>query len=132
MNLPDGEKLIGTITGKMPTMDAGSQTQSIILKVSSNHTLPENLIAKVKIVKSFKNNTTSLPRASVLTNETQTEFWTMKMIDDSTAAKVLIKKGIETNDRIEIVSPKFTTSDRLLVTGNYGLSDTAKVQIVKE
>jgi multidrug efflux pump subunit AcrA (membrane-fusion protein) len=133
MLLPDGEKLTGIITGNMPTMDAGSQTQGIILKVNSSHPLPENLIAKVRVVKSYKDHTASLPKAAVLTDETQTEFWVMKMIDDSaTAAKVTIKKGIESGDRIEILSPVFSAADKILVTGNYGLSDTAKVQIVKE
>ncbi len=132
MVLPDGEKLIGTITGNMPTMDATSQTQGIILKVSPNHALPENLIAKVKVVKSFKGNTNSLPKAAVLTDETQSEFWVMKMVNDSIAAKVVVKKGIETGNRIEIISPVFSAADKILITGNYGLGDTAKVQIVKE
>jgi hypothetical protein len=132
MVLPDGEKLIGIIGGNMPSMDATSQTQSIILKVNTGHALPENLIAKVKVVKSYKGNTSSLPRAAVLTDETQSEFWVMKMFNDSAAAKVVIKKGIEASDRIEIISPAFTAADRILVTGNYGLGDTARVQIVKE
>jgi len=132
MVLPDGEKLIGTISGNMPTMDAGSQTQSIILRVNTDHSFPENLIAKVKLVKSVKGNAFSLPRPAVLTNETQSEFWVMKMINDSIAAKVPVTKGIETTDRIEIITPLFSATDKILVTGNYGLSDTAKVQIVKE
>ena len=132
MVLPDGELLIGTISGTMPTMDATSQTQSIILKVNTNHALPENLIAKVKVVKSSKGNANSLPKAALLTDEIQGEFWIMKMINDSTAAKVTVKKGIETNNMIEILSPSFSTDDKILVTGNYGLGDTAKVQIIKE
>ena len=130
--LPDGEKLMGVISGNMPTMDAVSQTQSIILKVNAGHALPENLIAKVKVVKSFSTNANSLPRAAVLTNETQSEFWVMKLMNDSTAAKVPVKKGIETTDKIEILAPPFTAADRILVTGNYGLGDTARVQITKE
>jgi hypothetical protein len=132
MVLPDGEKLIGSISGSMPSMDAVSQTQNIILKVNTSHPLPENLIAKVKVVKSYRGTANSLPRAAVLTDETQSEFWVMKMFNDSAAAKVVIKKGIETGDRIEIISPTFSATDRILVTGNYGLGDTAKVQIVKE
>ncbi len=132
MVLPDGEKLIGTISGNMPTMDATSQTQGIILKVNPGHPLPENLIAKVKVVKSSKGNAFSLPRTAVLTNETQQEFWVMKMINDSMAAKFTITKGIETNDRVEIISPVFSPNDKILVTGNYGLGDTAKVQIIKQ
>ncbi|MBI1782320.1 MAG: HlyD family efflux transporter periplasmic adaptor subunit [Sphingobacteriales bacterium] len=132
MVLPDGEKLTGTISGNMPSMDVTSQTQNIILHVNSKHPIPENLIAKVKVVKSFRNNIISLPKAAVLTDETQSEFWVMKMINDSMAAKVVIRKGIEATDKIEIVSPVFSASDKILVTGNYGLGDTAKVKIIQQ
>ena len=131
MVLPDGEKLTGTISGNMPTMDAASQTQSILLKVQSPHSLPENLIAKVKVVKSYRDRTPSLPRPAILTDETQSEFWVMKILDDSTAVKIPVKKGIESGERIEILSPVFSADDRILVTGNYGLGDTARVLIVK-
>lgn len=129
--LPDGEKLNGDISTTMPTVDAVSQTQNIVIKVHPGHPVPENLIAKVRIVKTSETNTASLPKAAVLTNETQTDFWIMKMIDSRTAVKVFIKKGIETADRIEILSPLFSADDRILVTGNYGLPDTAKVKIIQ-
>lgn len=132
MMLPDGELLMASVAGTLPSMDPSSQTQRIILKVNSRHTLPENLTAKVRIVKSFSAGGNSLPKAAVLTNETQTEFWIMKMLNDSVAAKVLVKKGIEAQERIEIISPVLYPADRVLITGNYGLNDTAKVQIVKE
>lgn len=130
MVLPDGEKLVGTISGNMPSMDSVSQTQRIILKVNAGHPIPENLIAKVKVVKSSKSNAVSLPKAAILTDETQGEFWVMKMLNDSTAVKVTVKKGIETNERVEILSPSFSSADKVLVTGNYGLGDTAKVKII--
>lgn len=132
MVLPDGEKLTGTISGNMPSMDVTSQTQNIILKVNANHPIPENLIAKVKVVKSSRSNIVSLPKAAILTDETQSEFWIMKMINDSTAAKVAVKKGIETTDKVEIVFPVFSANDKILVTGNYGLGDTAKVKIIQQ
>ncbi|UAY51254.1 efflux RND transporter periplasmic adaptor subunit [Ferruginibacter albus] len=131
INLPDGEKLTGIISGNMPTMDAASQTQKIILKINVSHPIPENLIAKVRVIKSSKNNTSSLPRAAVLTDETQSDFWVMKMIDSTTAVKVPVKKGIETTDKIEILSPVFSSTDKILLTGNYSLPDTAKVQIIQ-
>ncbi len=130
--LPDGEKLNGTIAGALPSVDPASQTQSIFIKVNAAHSIPENLIAKVRIQKTIKNNTASLPKASVLSNETQSEFWIMKMTDSSTAVKVLVQKGIETSDRIEIVSPSLSPSDKILLTGNFGLADTAKVKIVSQ
>ncbi len=130
--LPDGEKLNGFIEGNMPTMDVVSQTQSIIMKVNLSHPIPENLIAKVKVNKSYRNNTTVLPKSAVLTDETQKEFWVMKLINDSIAVKIPIAKGIETVDKIEILSPSFSVTDKVLITGNYGLGDTAKVLIIKE
>ncbi len=129
--LPDGEKLNGTIASLMPTVDATSQTQSVVIKVTANHSIPENLIAKVRILKSVKSNSASLPRAAILSDETQTNFWIMKMIDSTTAVKVPVKKGIETADQVEILSPPLSAGDKILVTGNYGLGDTAKVNIIQ-
>jgi multidrug efflux pump subunit AcrA (membrane-fusion protein) len=130
MLLPDGEKMTGIISGNMPSMDATAQTQQVMLRVNTTHAIPENLIAKVKLVKSSRGNANSLPKAAVLSNETQDEFWVMKMIDSATAAKVLVKKGIETDNLVEIIAPVFSATDKILVTGNYGLGDTAKVKVM--
>ncbi|TMI61513.1 MAG: HlyD family efflux transporter periplasmic adaptor subunit [Bacteroidetes bacterium] len=128
--LPDGKKMMARISSAMPIVDSASQTQNIILKVNEKN-LPINLIAKVKVIKTEKTNAVSLPKQSVLSDETQTNFWVMKLIDDSTAAKVPVTKGLEINDRIEIISPKFSASDKFLLTGNYGLADTARIKIVE-
>jgi len=129
--LPDGKKMMARISSAMPIVDSASQTQNIILKVNEKD-LPINLIGKVRVIKTEKANAVSLPKQSVLSDETQTNFWVMKLIDDSTAAKVPVTKGLEINDRIEIVSPKFLTSDKFLLTGNYGLADTARIKIVEQ
>ena len=129
--LPDGKIVIGRIASAMPVVDSASQTQNIVLRVNERN-LPANLIAKVKIVKTARSNTISLPKQSVLSDETQTNFWVMKLMDDSTAVKVTVTKGLELNDKIEIISPKFSASDKFLLTGNYGLADTAKVKIVTQ
>jgi len=73
----------------------------------------------------------SLPRAAVLSDETQTNFWVMKMADSVTAVKIPIKKGIETRERIEILSPVFSANDKIILSGNYGLPDTARVSIIQ-
>jgi len=53
------------------------------------------------------------------------------MINSNTAIRVDIKKGIEKNDRVQIIKPLFTERDRIITTGNYGLADTAKVSVQK-
>jgi len=129
LKLPDGTQLNGYVASQMPTVDPVSQTQSIVIKVNNSQQIPEGLIAKVILVKKSKPNALSLPKDAVLTNETQSEFWVMKLIDSATAVKVPIKKGLENSTSVEVLSPQFSASDKILLTGNYGLSDTAKVTI---
>jgi multidrug efflux pump subunit AcrA (membrane-fusion protein) len=129
LTLPDGQKLAGTVTSSVPVVDPVSQTQNYIIRISKGISIPENLVAKVKFVKSIKKNVASLPKEAILTNEEQSEFWIMKMTDSITAVKVPIVKGLETTDKVEIVSPLFNVSDRILLTGNYGLPDTVKVRV---
>ena len=128
--LPDGKTLVGRIASVMPVVDSVSQTQNIVLKVNEKN-LPSNLIAKVKVEKTARPNTISLPKQSVLSDETQASFWVMKLLNDSTAIKVMVTKGIEMYDKIEILSPVFSTSEKFLVTGNYGLPDTAKIKVIQ-
>lgn len=132
LKLPDGTILDGTVSNAMPTVDAVSQTQSFVIKVNSTKQIPENLIAKVSLVKTAKNNTVSLLKTAVLSDETQSEFWIMQLIDSVTAVKIPIKKGLENATSVEILSPVLKPSDKILLTGNYGLPDTAKVTIIQK
>jgi biotin carboxyl carrier protein len=129
ITLPGGDVVKGIVNSEMLTVDSESQTQKFILKPMSSSPLPENLVAKVEIVKSVRPSAQTLPKDAVLTDETQTEWWVMKLINDSTAVKVQVKKGIETSDKIEILEPKFEITDKILLTGNYGLPDTSRVVI---
>ena len=129
--LPDGKKMTAHISSAMPVVDSASQTQNIVLTVAEKN-LPTNLIAKVRVQKIARSNTVSLPKQALLSDETQTIFWVMKVIDTATAIKVEVVKGIETADRVEILAPKFSTSDKFLLTGNYGLEDTARIRIVQQ
>jgi multidrug efflux pump subunit AcrA (membrane-fusion protein) len=129
--LPDNQIIKGMISGILPSVDAVAQTQSFVVKPITNLKLPENLIAKVRIIKSIKEKAIVLPKSALLADETQTEFWVMKLINDSTAIKIGVKKGIETNDKVEILEPTFLPTDKIIFTGNYGLADTAKISIQK-
>ena len=129
--LPDNQVVKGKIIRALPSVDAVAQTQSFVIKPDANLKLPENLIAKVQIIKSIKEKAVVLQKSALLANETQTEFWIMKLINDSIAVKTPVKKGIETNDKVEIIEPAFNIADKIILTGNYGLADTAKVAILK-
>jgi multidrug efflux pump subunit AcrA (membrane-fusion protein) len=103
--------------------------ESVVVKPLSTVAIPENLIARIRILKNKKDNALTLPKGAILSNETQTDFWVMKLINDSTAVKVPVSKGMETQERTEILAPSFLPSDRIVISGNYGLADTARVSI---
>ena len=131
VTLPDGTNRTATVQKFSPTVDATSQTQNVVLKINGKQDIPENLIVKVRINKSSNSKTISLPKSAVLSDETETDFWIMKMINSNTAIKIPIKKGIQTEDKIEILSPVLTRKDKILLTGNYGVADTIKVKVIK-
>jgi multidrug efflux pump subunit AcrA (membrane-fusion protein) len=130
--LPDARSLDGIISSSMPLLDSATQTQSYSIRINPDQSIPQGLIAKVKILKSSINDAETLPKSSVLSDETQTNYWVMKMINDSTAVKVPVKTGIEKGDTLQILSPHFSPDDKILSRGNYGLSDTALVTVNKQ
>ena len=130
--LPDNRQINGTITGRLPEMDMQSQTIRYIVKPQSADRLPGNLIARINLIKSTNEKAMVLPKKAVLGDETQTEFWVMKLLNDSIAIKIAVSKGFENNEEVEITVPEFLPSDRIILTGNYGLPDTARVTIKKE
>jgi multidrug efflux pump subunit AcrA (membrane-fusion protein) len=132
ITLPDKKQISGIISGSLPEMDTQTQTVKYIIKPAATAGLPANLIATVSLIKSSSENAAVLPKSAVLSNETQTEFWIMKLINDSTAVKIVVKKGFENNEEVEITDPLLHESDRIILTGNYGLPDTARISVIKE
>jgi hypothetical protein len=132
ITLPDNKKIAATITGRLPEMESGSQTMKYIARPVGSAGLPANMIASASLVTYSNENAALLPKPAVLGNETQTDFWVMKLINDSTAVKVPVTKGYETADDIEITEPHFLPSDRIILEGNYGLQDTANISVIQE
>ncbi|MXV14030.1 efflux RND transporter periplasmic adaptor subunit [Hufsiella ginkgonis] len=129
--LPDGEKLRGAVSEALPAVDSVSQTQRFSVRVNAAHPIPEKLIAKVRLMKSTSGSAQTIARSAVLTNETEDGFWVMKLINDTTAVKIPVEKGVQNDKVIELKSPRFSASDRIVISGNYGLADTAKVKIIR-
>ena len=129
IELPDKTTLLGMIDSRLSNVDAVSQTQSFVVKPLADKNLPENLIARIRILKNIKQNTMVLPKEAVLADETEENYWVMKLINDSTAVRVPVMKGIEAAGKVELLSPRFSKEDRIILTGGYGLPDTAAVEI---
>lgn len=128
--LPDGKKINTLITLSIPVIDAASQTQQFFIHLPADQQLPENMNLLVRIPMKQKANALCLPLTAIQTNETQDEFWVMKLTDDSLAVRVPITVGSQ-NDSLKEVVSGIDINDKIIVKGGYGLADSALVSIEK-
>ena len=129
IQLPNGQKIGGRISRTLAMADSLSQTERFVVKPNRPMVLPARLQLNITFTDQQHNNTQSLPKEAVLANELQTEFWVMKLVNDTTAVRVPVRTGLQRDNRIEIMSPRFSPRDRIVSKGGYGLADTAFVSI---
>lgn len=132
LELPDGTRLAATVHTSLATMNTVSQSERVIARAKAPF-LPECM--NVKAVFSVSDSSSErmiLPKSTVQSNETLTEYWVMKLADDSTAVRVPVAIGNSNASEIEIESDALSPQDRIILTGGYGLEDGAKVVVTKE
>jgi hypothetical protein len=129
--LPDGTILKAIISKTVPNIESTSQTKLYYLTLDKFTNLPENLNVTIRIPINTVQHAVSLPKKAVVSNETMTEFWIFKAVNDSTAIRVNITKGFENDSIIQIIDPKLDLTDRIVSEGAFGLADTSKIKIEK-
>ena len=129
IELPDKKRLPARIGENLSTASINSQTQTFLVKPLSPIALPEGLAVMVIVQAEAAEQAVVLPKSAILANETMDEFWVMQLINDSTAVKVPVTLGLTTGESVQVSSPAFSIADRILTEGNYGLEDTALVEI---
>jgi hypothetical protein len=130
--LPGGEINYGTIRNLLAKTELNSQTEVYFLRPYSGMKIPEGVNVRAFYVKQKKSDSQVLLRSAVLSSETLDEYWVMKLINDSTAIKTVIEIGNRYNNLVEIKEPQFSLDDRFVLSGNYGLPDTALINITVE
>ncbi len=129
--LPDNSSVFATFSKILPKMNDKTQTISILANLKTKRFIPENMIVKVLIEKGINKKTQILPKKCVMTDALMNNFWVMKLINDTTAVKISVKKGKQNHKQIEILYPRFTKEDKFISEGAYGLSDTVFVEVIK-
>jgi multidrug efflux pump subunit AcrA (membrane-fusion protein) len=129
--LPDQTAHAGTVIRVRPFMEESSQTQEVLVKPSGNQTWPENMNLTVSFQKDNRTEALLLPKRALLTNETQDEFWVMKVMKDSLAVKIPVEPGIMNDSLVEIISNGLGTNDNIILEGGYGLEDSSLVTILR-
>jgi hypothetical protein len=128
--LPGGESIKARISSRFPSMSESPQTQQYIAEPITVKDIPENLIAKIRVVKKEIIEARTLPKACVLSDEVMKHFWVMKLINDRMAIRVDVTTGLMDGNDIEITNPVFSKDDLFLATGNYGVGDTVNVKVL--
>jgi len=130
--LPDNTTTTGTVYLVRPFVDETSQTQEVLVKPNGTHTWPENMNLTVSFLKNTSDTTMLLPKNALLTNETQSKFWVMKIVQDSLAIQVPVQTGIKNDSVVEIINSGLTPQDIIILEGGYGLEDSSLVNIVNQ
>ena len=132
MELPDGTRLDATVHVPLVTMNTASQSERVIARATT-HFLPEGMNVKAIFIANGLSSEKSmiLPKSAVQSDETLSEYWVMKLLDDSTAIRVPVEVGNSNTSEIEIKSTTLSMQDRIILTGGYGLEEGAKVIITK-
>lgn len=129
--LPDNTLLDGYVSKILPVINVATQTQDVLIKPYSNRPLPENLNLLVQFINEKHTESLLVVKEAVMTNETQSELWVMKINNGNLAVKVPVIRGIENDSIVEISSPYLKINDLLISEGAYGLSDSTIVKIEK-
>ncbi|MCB0630134.1 MAG: HlyD family efflux transporter periplasmic adaptor subunit [Saprospiraceae bacterium] len=127
VQLPDGERINGTIGRLLPSEDVVSQTTPYLVSLSPYRFLPENLNLTVTVPTQYKAEALVVPVTAVQSNEEQTDFWIMELVNDTLAVRRPVKLGMRSDSLIEIKNTSLVPASRIVVQGAYGLPDTAAV-----
>jgi len=130
--LPDNKTISATFSKILPQIEEASQTIKIMANLSTQHFMPENMIVKVLLDKSKEHQAQILAKQCLQTDALMSQFWVMKMLNDSVAVKIPVTIGNQNHDSVEIIAPKFNDQDFFISEGAYGLGDKALVETVKE
>ena len=129
--LPDHSTMEGKVFQLRPFVDELSQTQEVLIKPVGSRLLPENLNLTASFVKAQNPDALLIPKDALLCNETQDEFWVMKMANDSLAVQVPVQVGIRNDSLVEVSSEKLMENDQIILDGGYALPDSSLVRILK-
>lgn len=129
--LPGHPPIDSEISSVLTSTDSVGQAQHYLVRLSEEN-LPENLNVQVKVVSKEAKNAKSIPHAALQTNELLTDFWVMKVVNDSLAVRKQVMPLIETDSLVQIESDEVQLNDRVITEGAYQMQDSTRVSIENE
>jgi Biotin-lipoyl like len=130
VKLPNGTILKGLFERKLSQNSLFNQKQPYVVRLLKFQFLAQDMNLTVKSLNGEIKNGFFISKKSLYANEEQTNFWIMKMINDSTAIKTPVNPGYQDDSIIQLLNPALKLSNKIISNGGYGLSDTAQVHII--
>ena len=131
IQLQNNEIITAKITGSLPVIDPIAQSQTFLIALP-NQELPENLNVIVKTIYREAPNSISVPHAALQTNELMTDFWVMKVVNDTLAIKESVIPLLRTDSLVQIKSDQVKLNDWIVTEGSYQMQDSTLVSIQKQ
>lgn len=126
--LQNNKVINSRISGVLSTIDPVSQSQVFVIALPAEN-LPENLNVQVKVLYKQAKSVISVPKNALQTNELLTEFWVMKVENDSIAKKVNVMTLVENDSLVQVISSELKINDWIITEGAYQMQDSTYVKI---
>ncbi len=124
-----GREFKGIVKRVSPVVDPSSGTFKVTIGIgNSGRKLRPGMFVNVHIITETRRNAVLVPKTAVVyENENLNVF----VVRDSTAKKIVLKRGFETADMVESLA-ELQAGDRVIVVGQAGLKDNTPVRIISE
>ena len=116
------------ISQQLPIIEPLTQNQQFLIEMPKI-VLPESLKVQIRMLGKIAMNAMVLPKSAIQTNELQTKFWVMKVLNDSLAVKINVIPLLENDSLVQIKSTMLDYKDTIIIKGAYQLQDTTVVRI---
>lgn len=118
------ESFLGKVVKVAPAVDPRSRKLEVELEIDNkDHRLKPGMFAEVEIIYNEHSNVLVVPRIAVLEKEGKAIVFT---VESNLAKLKVVRTGISDEEKIEIIEG-LTEGENVIVEGNYGLSDGARV-----
>lgn len=118
------------ISRVLTSTDSIGQAQHYLIRLP-NTQLPENLNVQVRIISEKAENALTIPKEALQTNELLTDFWVLKIVDDTLAIRANVKPLLESDSLVQIQANNLQENDKVIISGGYQMQDSTSVSIEK-
>lgn len=127
-NMPD-KSFMGSIKRISPVVDPASGTFKVTVGVDNrDQLLKPGMFVNVHLIVATHDNAVLIPKTAVVY---ENEFMNVFVVRDSIAHKIRLNAGFEDSEKVEALSD-IHAGDKVIVVGQAGLKDKAKVRVVLE